>query len=234
MEHESVALGGTSMDKIVKDVEAAIAGIADGASILVSGFGDVGVPFELIDALIRAEVRDLTVIANNAGAGDRGLGALFKENRISRLVCSFPRSAESVWFERRYRAGEVELEVVPQGTLCERIRAGGAGIGGFFTPTAARTLLAGTREVRELSGVLQVFELPIRADVALVAAHAADRWGNLEYRGTARNFAPIMAPAAELTIAEVSKVVDLGSLSPEVVVTPGIYVDRVTVAVGAS
>ncbi len=218
------------IDKVVDDVDAAVSSIADGVSILVSGFGDVGVPFDLIDGLIRAGVRDLTIVANNAGVRDRGLGALFRERRVRRLVCSFPRSADSYWFESSYRAGDVELEVVPQGTLSERIRAGGAGIGGFFTPTAAGTLLAGTREVRELSGTLQVFEFPIRADVALIAAYAGDRWGNLEYRGTARNFAPVMAPAADLTIAQVSRLVEVGQISPEVVVTPGIYVDRVVVA----
>lgn len=202
-------------------------GIQDGATLLITGFGEVGVPVHLVSALIDQGTSGLTVIANNAGSGDDGVGALFKAGRIRKIVCSYPRSSGSVWFERRYAAGEVELELVPQGTLSERIRAGGAGIGAFYTPTGVGTEMAKGKEVRRFNGRDYLLELALRADVALVRGHIADRWGNVTYRCAARSYGPSMATAASLTIVEVSKIVALGEIDPEVVVTPGIFVDRV-------
>lgn len=195
--------------------------------MLISGFGEVGVPVHLIKALVEQGTSELTVVANNAGSGHDGLGALFKAGRVRKIVCSYPRSSGSVWFERRYLAGEVELELVPQGTLSERIRAGGAGIGAFYTPTGVGTELAAGKEVRRFGGRDYLLETPLRADVALVRGHLADRWGNVTYRASARNYGPSMATAAALTIVEVSEVVPLGEIDPEAVVTPGIFVDRV-------
>jgi 3-oxoadipate CoA-transferase alpha subunit len=215
------------IDKVVTTLAAAVDGIVDGATVLVSGFGEVGAPLELLDALCDQGATSLTIVANNAGVGERGIGALLRDGRVRRVVCSYPRSTGSVWFERRYAADEVELTLVPQGTLTERIRAGGAGIGGFFTPTGVGSWLTEGREVRVLGGVPHVLEEPIRGDVALVKAHVGDRWGNLVYRASARNYGPTVATAAELTIAQVSKVVELGALDPELIATPGIYVDRV-------
>jgi 3-oxoadipate CoA-transferase alpha subunit len=205
----------------------AVADIPDGATVLISGFGSAGQPVELIDALIASGASDLTVVNNNAGNGDRGLAALIRLGRVRKIICSFPRQVDSWCFDEKYRAGEIELELVPQGTLAERIRAGGAGIGGFYTPTAYGTPLADGKEVREIEGSHYVFELPIRADFALVQAHVSDRLGNLLYRKTARNFGPVMATAARTTIAAVRSVVDTGDIDPEHVVTPSIYVDRV-------
>jgi 3-oxoadipate CoA-transferase alpha subunit len=197
--------------------------------VLIGGFGTAGQPVELIEALVRSGSRDLTVVNNNAGNGDVGLAALIAAGRVRKIICSFPRQADSQHFDRAYRAGEIELELVPQGNLAERIRAAGAGIGAFFTPTGYGTSLADGKEVREFDGRHFVLELPIRADYALVKAHRADRVGNLTYRKTARNFGPIMAAAAATTIVQVSEVVDVGGIDPEVVVTPGIYVDRIVV-----
>jgi 3-oxoadipate CoA-transferase alpha subunit len=205
----------------------AVAGIEDGSTVLVGGFGLAGMPFELIDALIRQGAGDLTIVSNNAGNGDVGLAALLKAGRVRRVVCSFPRQADSYVFDELYRSGRVELEVVPQGNLAERMRAAGAGIGGFYSPTGVGTMLAEGKETRLLGGREYVLELPIRGDYALISAHRADRTGNLVYRKTARNFGPVMATAATTTIAQVTEVVDTGALDPEAVVTPSIFVDRV-------
>jgi 3-oxoadipate CoA-transferase, alpha subunit len=215
------------IDKRVADLAAAVEGIEDGATVLVGGFGESGVPVELCHALLERGCRDLTIVTNNAGSGDTDVAALIRERRVRRIICSYPRSRGSVWFEERWRAGEIELELVPQGTLSERIRAAGAGIGGFFTPTGADTLLAEGKEVRVIDGRRHVFEEPLRGDVALVKARRADRWGNLVYSSAARNYGPTMATAATLTVVQVTEFVELGELDPEAVVTPGIFVDRV-------
>ena len=215
------------IDKQVATAAEALAGVPDGATVMIGGFGSAGQPAALIDALIDQGARELTVVNNNAGNGDTGLAALLKAGRVRKIVCSFPRQADSHVFDALYRAGRIELELVPQGNLAERIRAAGAGIGGFFTPTGAGTALAEGKETRMLDGRLQVFETALHADVALIQAHAADRWGNLVYRKTARNFGPIMAMAARLTVAEVQRVVPLGGIDPEHVVTPGVFVQRV-------
>ena len=204
----------------------AVAGIADGATVLVSGFGLAGMPTTLIDALIDQGARDLTVVSNNAGNGNTGLAALLAAGRVAKMVCSFPRQSDSYVFDELYRAGAVQLELVPQGNLAERIRAAGAGIGAFFCPVGAGTPLAAGKEVRTIAGRDHVLEHPLRGDVALIGAHIADRAGNLLYRKTARNFGPVMATAAALTVVEVSRVVDVGDIDPEAVVTPGIFVDR--------
>jgi 3-oxoadipate CoA-transferase alpha subunit len=215
------------IDKTVATVAAAVADVRDGATIMIGGFGTAGMPAELIDALIAQGARDLTIVNNNAGNGESGLAALLKARRVRKIICSFPRQTDSYVFDALYHAGEIELELVPQGNLAERIRAAGAGIGAFFTPTGYGTLLAEGKETREINGRNYVLEYPIEADFALVKALRADRWGNLVYRKTARNFGPIMAAAAKCTIAQVREVVNLGDLDPEVVVTPGIYVKRV-------
>ncbi|MEV6495789.1 3-oxoacid CoA-transferase subunit A [Actinoplanes sp. NPDC051633] len=213
--------------KICANAAEAVDGIEDGSTILVGGFGMAGMPVRLIDALIEQGATDLTVVSNNAGNGDTGLAALLAKNRVRKVVCSFPRQADSWVFDGLYRAGRIELELVPQGTLAERMRAAGAGIGAFFSPTGVGTTLADGRETREIDGRSYVIEYPIKGDVALIGAHRADRMGNLVYRKTARNFGPVMATAARLVIAEVREVVDTGALDPEAVVTPSIYVDRV-------
>jgi 3-oxoadipate CoA-transferase, alpha subunit len=221
------------IDKQVPDLAAAVAGVPDGATVLVSGFGEVGIADDLIEALVEQGARDLTVVANNAGAGDRGVAALLRAGRVRRVICSYPRSRGSTWFEHRYGRGEVELEVVPQGVLSERIRAAGAGIGAFYSPTGVGTVLGEGKETRVLDGRPHVLEHPLRGDVALIKGRVGDRWGNLTYHATARNYAPTMAMAAALTIAQVDRVVELGAIDPEIVFTPGIYVDRL-VAVGPS
>ena len=215
------------IDKLVPDMRAALAGIQDGAAIMIGGFGDAGVPHELVDALVDHGATDLTVISNNAGGGEIGIAALMKYKRVRKVICSFPRMAASHHFEARYRAGEVELELVPQGNLACRIEAAGAGLGAIFTPTGYGTLLAEGKETREIDGRQYVLEYPIHADFALIKARAADRWGNLVYRKAARNFGPIMAMAAKTTIVQVSEVVPLGALDPETIITPGIFVNRV-------
>lgn len=219
------------IDKTVATAEEAVAGISDGATVMIGGFGRAGQPVELIDALIAQGSGDLTIVNNNAGNGDTGLAALLAARRVRRIVCSFPRQTDSWVFDGLYRDGEIELELVPQGNLAERIRAAGAGIGAFYTPTGVGTLLAEGKEIREIDGRAYALEYPIYADFALISARRADRWGNLVYRETARNFGPIMATAAATTIVQVDEIVDLGDLDPESVVTPGIFVDRV-VAVG--
>ena len=215
------------IDKIVPSVEAALTGVADGATVMIGGFGGAGQPGELIDALIAQGARDLTIVNNNAGNGETGLAALLKAGRVKKIICSFPRQVDSQVFDGLYRAGRLELELVPQGNLAERIRAAGAGIGGFFTPTGYGTALAEGKETRKIDGRMYVLESPIHADVALIKAERGDRWGNLVYRKTARNFGPVMAMAAGLTIASVHEVVALGELDPEAIVTPGIFVQRV-------
>ncbi len=204
-----------------------MAGIRDGSVVLIGGFGGAGQPLELIDALIEHKARELTIVSNNAGAGHTGIAALLEAGLVRKIICSFPRQADSHVFDGLYRAGKLELELVPQGTLAERIRAGGAGIGGFFTRTAVGTQLAEHKEIRHLDGDDYVFELPIKADVAVIKAYKGDRWGNLVYNKTARNFCPVMATAAKLTIAQVEHVVELGELDPEAIVTPGLFVKRV-------
>ncbi len=215
------------IDKRVATVADAVEGIEDGATVLVGGFGASGVPVQLVHALLDRGTTDLTVVTNNAGSGETDVAALLRERRVRKIVCSYPRSAGSVWFEERWRAGEVELELVPQGTLSERMRAAAAGLGGFFTPTGADTRLAEGKEVRVIGGRRHVLEEPLPGDVALVKAARADRWGNLVYRTAARNFGPTMAAAASLSVVQVDEFVELGELDPEAIVTPGIFVDRV-------
>ncbi|MBL8330237.1 MAG: 3-oxoacid CoA-transferase subunit A [Rubrivivax sp.] len=215
------------IDKIVSSPQAALADVPDGATVMIGGFGTAGQPNELIDALIEQGARDLTIVNNNAGNGDSGLAALLAAGRVRKIICSFPRQADSWHFDRLYREGRIELELVPQGNLAERIRAAGAGIGGFFTPTGYGTPLAEGKETRMIDGKGHVLESPIHADIALIKAERGDRWGNLTYRMTARNFGPIMATAARITVATVHEVVRLGSLDPEAVVTPGLFVQRI-------
>jgi 3-oxoadipate CoA-transferase alpha subunit len=214
------------INKIFPSVREAVADVHDGATVMIGGFGTAGMPSELIDALIEQGARDLTIVNNNAGNGDVGLALLLKAKRVRKIICSFPRQADSWHFDNLYRAGEIELELVPQGNLAERIRAAGAGIGGFYTPTGYGTELAEDKETRTIDGRHYVLEYPIHADFALIKALRGDRWGNLVYRKTARNFGPIMAAAAKTTIAQVREIVNLGDLDPEVVVTPGIFVTR--------
>jgi 3-oxoadipate CoA-transferase alpha subunit len=215
------------IDKTYESLESAVADIHDGATVMIGGFGNAGMPAALIDALIAHGARELTIVNNNAGNGDTGLAALLAAKRVRKIVCSFPRQSDSWHFDALYRAGEIELELTPQGNLAERIRAAGAGIGGFFTPTGYGTLLAEGKETRLIDGKQYVLESPIHADFALIKALRGDRWGNLVYRKTARNFGPIMAMAAKTTIAQVSEIVALGELDPENIVTPGIFVQRV-------
>ncbi|MFJ9588033.1 3-oxoacid CoA-transferase subunit A [Streptomyces acidicola] len=205
----------------------AVAGVEDGSTVLVGGFGMAGMPVDLIDALIRQGAKDLTVVSNNAGNGDTGLAALLAKGRVRKVICSFPRQADSYVFDDLYQAGRIELEVVPQGSLAERIRAAGAGIGAFYCPTGVGTLLADGKETRVIEGRTYVLEYPIRGDVALIGAHRSDHMGNLVYRKTARNFGPVMATAASTVIAQVREIVETGRIDPETVVTPSIYVDRV-------
>jgi 3-oxoadipate CoA-transferase alpha subunit len=215
------------IDKTFASPALAVEGIHDGATVMIGGFGNAGMPSVLIDALIAQGARDLTIVNNNAGNGETGLAALLKAGRVKKIICSFPRQADSQVFDALYRAGEIELELTPQGNLAERIRAAGAGIGGFFTPTGYGTQLAEGKETRLIDGRHYVFETPIHADFALIKALRGDRWGNLVYRKSARNFGPIMATAAKVTIAQVSEIVALGDLDPEAIVTPGIFVQRV-------
>ena len=215
------------INKLFESAESALQDIPDGATVMIGGFGGAGQPAELIDALIAQGARDLTIVNNNAGNGETGLAALLKAGKVRKIICSFPRQADSQVFDGLYRAGKLELELVPQGNLAERIRAAGAGIGGFFTPTGYGTELAKGKETRQIDGRMYVLESPIHADVALIKAERGDRWGNLTYRKTARNFGPIMAMAAKLTVASVHEVVELGELDPENIITPGIFVQRV-------
>lgn len=215
------------INKITDTIAEALSGIQDGATVLIGGFGTSGNPVELIDGLIAHGARDLTIVNNNAGNGETGLAALLKSGQVRKIICSFPRQVDSWVFDDLYRSGKIELELVPQGNLAERMRAAGAGIGAFFCPTAYGTELAQGKETREINGKHYVLEYPIYGDVALIKAEKGDRWGNLTYRMSARNFGPVMATAAKFTVATVHEVVELGALDPEAIVTPGIYVSKV-------
>jgi len=214
------------INKLQDSAQAALADVPDGATVMIGGFGTAGLPDELVMALLAQGARELVVVNNNAGNGETGLAALLAAGRVRKIICSFPRQTDSHHFDALYRAGKIELELVPQGNLAERIRAAGAGIGAFFTPTGAGTDLAKGKETREIGGRLQVLEYPIHADFALIKAQRGDRWGNLTYRKTARNFGPIMAAAATTTVASIYELAGLGAIDPETVVTPGIYVQR--------
>jgi 3-oxoadipate CoA-transferase alpha subunit len=215
------------INKIVPSMGEALAGIRDGAVVLLGGFGSIGQPNALIDGLIEHGAKELTVVSNNAGVGRIGLARLLELGRVRKIICSFPRTADPVVFEELYRAGKIELEVVPQGTLAERLRAAGAGIPAFFTATAVGTKLAAGKEQREIGGRTYLLEEALAGDVALIEAWEADRWGNLTYRSSARNFNPVMATAARLTVVQAQHIVDFGALDPEKIATPGIYVNRV-------
>lgn len=220
------------IDKRVRSLAEAVAGVKDGSTILCGGFGMSGAPTELLDALVEQGATDLVAVANNAGNGDSGLAALIAHGRVRKIICSYPRSDNPHQFERAYQAGRLELELVPQGTLSERMRCAAAGLGGFYSPVSVGTQLAEGKEVREIDGRLYVFEKPLKADVAFCKAHQADRWGNLVYRKSSRNFNPVMAMAADLTVVQVREFVELGSIEPECVHTPGIFVDRVVELAG--
>ncbi len=222
------------IDKIVASCQAALADVPDGATVMIGGFGTAGLPNELTEALLAQGAKDLVIVNNNAGNGEQGLAALLAAKRVRKVICSYPRQADSHHFDALYRAGQIELELVPQGNLAERIRAAGAGIGGFFTPTGYGTDLAHGKETRLIDGRGYVLEAPIHADFALIKAERGDRWGNLTYRMTARNFGPVMAMAARVTVASVHEIVELGALDPEAVVTPGIFVQRVVKIARAS
>lgn len=215
------------INKFRDSVEEAVADIRDGSTVLIGGFGGAGSPTELIHALIDQGAKELTVVNNNAGNFETGLAALIKAGRVRKIICSFPKASHSWVFNEMYKAGKIELECVPQGTIAERLRAAAAGLGGFYTPTAYGTDLAAGKETREINGKNYVFELPLHGDFALVLAERADRWGNLVYRKSARNFGPVMAMAAKTTIVQVREFVELGELDPECIVTPGIFVQRV-------
>ena len=217
------------INKQVSSIAAALEGIRDGATILSAGFGAVGAPDDLLDGLLAMGVRDLVVVSNNAGSGTRGLAALIHAGMVRKVICSFPRTDDPRAFDAAYKAGRIELELVPQGIISERMRAAAAGLGGFYSPVGVGTKLADGKEVREIDGKRYVFEKPLRGDVALLRAHRADRWGNLAYRKSARNFNPVMAMAAELTVVQTKQMVELGDIDPECVHTPGIFVDRVVV-----
>jgi 3-oxoadipate CoA-transferase, alpha subunit len=222
------------MASVVADADEAVSAIEDGSTVLIGGFGTAGQPVELIDALIRRGVRDLTVVNNNAGNGRVGLAALLANGQVRKIICSFPRQADSYVFDELYRAGRVQLEVVPQGNLAERMRAAGAGIGAFFCPTGVGTPLTERKERRTINGRDYVLEYPLSGDVALIKAFRADTLGNLVYRKTARNFGPVMATAARTTVVQVAEIVQPGGIDPEVVVTPGIFVDRIVQIAGVS
>jgi 3-oxoadipate CoA-transferase alpha subunit len=222
------------INKTFDSIAGAVDGIADGSVIMVGGFGSAGMPSELIDGVIATGARDLTIISNNAGNGDHGLAALLKAGCVRKVICSFPRQSDSYVFDELYRAGKLELEVVPQGNLAERIRAAGSGIGAFYSPTGFGTLLAEGKETRVIDGRSYVLEMPLHADVALIKAYKGDRWGNLIYRKAARNFGPIMAMAAKTAIAQVSEIVELGELDPEHIITPGIFIQRVVATSGVA
>jgi len=220
------------INKILAKMEDAFSGLKDSATIMVGGFGGSGIPHDLIDCLVQQDARDLVIITNNAGSGETGIAALLKARRVRKIICSYPRMADSHHFETLYRSKQIELELVPQGNLAERIRAQGAGLGGFFTQTAYGTLLAHGKETRLINGKNYGFETPLAADFALIRALRADRYGNLVYRKAARNFGPVMATAAKTTIAQVSEIVEIGEIDPETVVTPGIFVKHVALVRG--
>ena len=215
------------INKIVQSVADALADVKDGATVMLGGFGGAGMANELVDGLVAQGAKDLVLVSNNAGNGEIGIAALLKAGQVRKIICSFPRQADSYVFDGLYKSGKLELELVPQGNLAERIRAAGAGIGGFFTPTGYGTELAKGKETREINGRMYVLESPIHADVALIKAECGDRWGNLTFRKAARNFGPVMATAAKVSIAQVYETVELGVLDPETIVSPGIFVSRV-------
>lgn len=215
------------INKISASIAAALEGVQDGATVLIGGFGTAGIPNELIDGLIAQGARELTIVNNNAGNGESGLAALLAAGRVRKIICSFPRQADSQVFDALHRSGRIELELVPQGNLAERLRAAGAGIGAFFCQTTYGTELAGGRETRVIDGKHHVLEFPIHGDLALIKAERGDRWGNLTYRKTARNFGPVMAMAAKKTVASVHEIAELGELDPETIVTPGIFVSQI-------
>ena len=215
------------INKIAPSITAALADVKDGSTVMIGGFGTAGIPNELIDGLIAQGAKDLVIVNNNAGNGESGLAALLKAGQVRKIICSFPRQADSHIFDALYRSGKLELELVPQGNLAERIRAAGAGVGAFFSPTGYGTELAKGKECREINGKFYVLEMPIYADVALIKAETGDRWGNLLYRKAARNFGPVMATAAKMTVATVHEIVELGALDPESIVTPGIFVSKI-------
>ena len=215
------------INKICESVDQAIIGIQSGFTVLIGGFGSSGIPNYLIDAVIRNGAKDLTIVTNNAGSGDSGVASLLKARRVKKIITSYPRSKGSIWFEELYKAREIELELIPQGSLSEKVRAGGGGIGAFYTPTGAGTLLGEGKEEKVIDGVPHILEYAIKGDISLISAKYADRWGNLTYHATARNFGPSMAMASAITVVEVKQIVELGELDPEIIVTPGIFVDRV-------
>jgi 3-oxoadipate CoA-transferase alpha subunit len=217
------------INKQVADIPAALAGIKDGSTVLCGGFGAVGAPDELIDALLDQGARDLVVVSNNAGVGTTGLAALIDNDRVRKIICSYPRSDDPRAFDKAYKEGRIELELVPQGTMSERMRCAAAGLGAFYSPVSVGTKLAAGKELREINGRQYVLEMPLKGDVALLKADRADRWGNLSYRKSARNFNPVMAMAAELSVVQVKTMVELGEIDPECVHTPGIFVDRIVV-----
>jgi 3-oxoadipate CoA-transferase, alpha subunit len=217
------------INKQVTSIDAALEGIKDGSTVLCGGFGSVGTPHELIDALLQQGARDLVIVSNNAGVGTTGLAALIDNNRVRKIICSYPRSDDPRAFDKAYRAGRIELELVPQGTLSERMRCAAAGLGAFYSPVSVGTKLAAGKEVREINGKQYVLEMPLKGDVALLKAHQADRWGNLSYRKSARNFNPVVATAADLSIVQVHMMVELGEIDAECVHTPGIFIDRIIV-----
>ena len=221
------------IDKRVASMQGAVSGIKSGDVVMIGGFGISGIPVQLLDALRTHGADQLTIISNNAGVGDDGIGSLLRDRLVKKVICTYPRSSGSVWFERLFEEGAIELELVPQGTFAERMRAAGAGLGGFFTPTGYATKLADGKETREIDGRGYVLEYPLKAEFALVKAHKGDRWGNLGYNSAGRNFNPVMAMAADITVAEVEHIVELGDLDPESVATPGIFVDRVVAQEGS-
>ena len=218
------------INKIVQNIQGAISGINDGSTILCSGFGNAGAPIDLLEALTETDTIDLTIVSNNAGEGSYGLAALMKSGKIKKIICSYPISTGSIIFQDLYNSGKIKLEVVPQGTLSERMRAAGAGIGAFFTPTSAKTKLGKGKETRVIDGIEHVLEYPLKGDVALIRAKKADRLGNIIYDKSARNFSPIMAMAATTTIVEVEELVEINEIDPELIITPGIFVDRIVLS----
>lgn len=220
------------IDKRVASMTEAVAGVKPGDAVMIGGFGSSGIPFELIEALRLHGADNLTIISNNAGVAEEGIASLLRDRLVAKVVCSYPRSQGSVWFERLFEEDAIELELIPQGTFAERMRAAGAGLGGFFTPTGFGTKMADGKETREIDGRGYVLEYPLKAEFALVKAHKGDRWGNLGYRSAGRNFNPVMAMAADVTVAEVEHIVELGELDPEAVATPGVFVDRVVAQEG--
>ena len=217
------------INKEVQNIATAISDTNDGAVILSSGFGDAGAPISLLEALAKTDVKNLTIVSNNAGEGNYGLAALIKSGKVAKIICSYPISAGSIIFQNLYNQKKIQLNVVPQGTLSERMRAAGAGIGAFYTPTSAGTKLGEGKETRIIEGIEHVLEYPLKGDIALILAKKADRLGNIIYDKSARNFSPVMAMAATTTIVQVEELVEVGEMDPELIITPGIFIDRIFV-----